>query len=502
MTTRPPTRWLPRWPKWLPRFGRAAGMDVAAAGASTSVVPIADAPTPAVPKIHLTGVSTPMTSLSDRLHAEPGPEREQFIVNAFADNFGAAMAADPAAWRGKFRKMAATPFAFYRGSAALFYADMAHDEEPFVDEKTSRVWIQGDLHAENFGTYMNSQGIIVFDVNDFDEAYVAPFTWDLKRLAASLTLIGYEKAMSDDEIRQMIAMTVRSYVDQVHKFASGTETADFALTLDNTTGALKELLQESRLLTRVGLLDKLTGIVDYDRRFTMNKVQHPIDDATKAKVEAAFHQYLDTIPQRKRFGQVSYNLKDICQTRGIGIGSAGLEVYTLLVEGPTQSLENDILISMKQALTAAPSRAVADQNIHGYFLHDGHRTVLSQRALQAYADPWLGHTTLDGQGRLVAEISPYTNDLSWGDLNSLDEILELLGYMGRAVAKIHCVSDDDSDHTLVPFSIEEAIATGLAGREDAFVEAMIDFGHAYGDIVRDDYRLFVDAFRNHQFPGL
>ena len=92
------------------------------------------------------------------------------------------MAIDPAAFRRKFRKMAASPFAFYRGSAALFYADQLGDfaDDRFLDERTSRVWIHGDLHAENFGTYMNASGQLVFNVNDFDEAYVGPFTWDLQ----------------------------------------------------------------------------------------------------------------------------------------------------------------------------------------------------------------------------------------------------------------------------------------------------------------------------------
>ena len=107
---------------------------------------------------------------------------------------------DPRAFRGKFRKMAADPFAFYRGSAPLFYADMARLEDPWVDEATSRVWIQGDLHAENYGTYMDSAGVLVFDVNDFDEAYLGHYTWDLQRMAASLALLGFRKALSDGSI--------------------------------------------------------------------------------------------------------------------------------------------------------------------------------------------------------------------------------------------------------------------------------------------------------------
>jgi hypothetical protein len=74
--------------------------------------------------------------------------------------------------------------------------------------------------------------------------------------------------------------------------------------------------------------------------------------------------------------------------------------------------------------------------------------------------------------------------------------------MGRAVAKIHCVSDEDSDSTLVPFSTDRAIHEVLSGREEEFVQTMTAFGEGYGDIIRDDHRLFIDAFRNHRFSGL
>src|SRR3712207_6204278 len=132
--------------------------------------------------------------------------RSDFIIDVLTREFGESMAIDPAAFRRKFRKMAASPFAFYRGSAALFYADLtgAYADDRFLDECTRRVWIHGDLHAENFGTYMNSSGQLVFNVNDFDEAYVGPFIWDLKRFAASVALIGYAKALSDQVISDLV----------------------------------------------------------------------------------------------------------------------------------------------------------------------------------------------------------------------------------------------------------------------------------------------------------
>src|SRR5205085_10002425 len=129
------------------------------------------------------------------------------------------MKADAEGFRTKFRKMAADPFAFYRGSACLFYADMAQARDRRrdhrADDRTSRVWIHGDLHAENFGTYMNSEGVLVFDVNDFDEAYVGPFSWDLKRFAASVALIGYAKALSDFAITGLVTMFAHAYLTEL-----------------------------------------------------------------------------------------------------------------------------------------------------------------------------------------------------------------------------------------------------------------------------------------------
>ena len=136
-------------------------------------------------------------------------ERQEQIVSVLVDAFEDLIDADPKAFRRKFRKMAADPFAFYRGSACLFYADVAELDDRWADERTSRVWIQGDLHAENYGTYMDAAGILVFDVNDFDEAYLGHFTWDLQRMAASLALLGFGKALSDDTIREMIRTYAR-----------------------------------------------------------------------------------------------------------------------------------------------------------------------------------------------------------------------------------------------------------------------------------------------------
>ena len=434
---------------------------------------------------------------------ESSDGRRTQIVDVLVDAFSDLMVADPDAFRQKFRKMAAGPFAFYRGSACLFYADMERREDRWADERTSRVWIQGDLHAENFGTYMDGDGVFVFDVNDFDEAYLGHFTWDIQRMAASVALLAWTKAISDDDIASLIAGYVRSYVEQVRYFVESDRDHEYSLRLETTDGEIRRILLETRMNTRVDLLERTTLVDEgFERRFRRGPGVRDLDEAEQATVRAAYQAYLETIPDAKRFRSLTYDVKDIVGRKGFGIGSAGLPAYNVLVEGPTQALENDVVLSMKQGNVAAPSRIVRDERIKGYFKHHGHRTAVSQRALQAHADPWLGYTEIDGTGFVVSELSPYVEDLDWSDLTEPDQMAPVLDYLGRATAKVHCVADKDSDPEIVGFQTEDEIVEAIGDREEEFVGEMVDFGMGYSEIAREDHRLFVDAFRNGEIPGL
>jgi uncharacterized protein (DUF2252 family) len=426
-------------------------------------------------------------------------DRSEHIVGVLVDAFADLIEADPRAFRRKFRKMAQDPFSFYRGSACVFYADVAEMEDRYADERTSRVWIQGDLHAENYGTYLNDAGIIVFDVNDFDEAYLGHFTWDLKRMAASLALLGFTKALSDDTIRELIDAYGGAYAEQVETFHHGEDDEEFRLTLENTEGALHAVLVEARLKSRWQMLERMTAVRDDDRAFKDGPGVRRLDDDEREEVLASYESYLETIPEQKRQHSVSYGVKDVVGRVGFGIGSAGLPAYNLLVEGRSQALENDVVLSMKQGNVAAPSRVVEDERITEYFDHPGHRTAISQRALQAHADPWLGWCELRGRGQVVQEISPYEADLDWDHVSEPDEMLPLLRCLGRATAKIHCVSDAGSAEELVDFQTEEAIHAVV---DEDFASELAEFGADYGERVREDHRLFVDAFRNGRIPGL
>ncbi|MFE1549250.1 DUF2252 domain-containing protein [Streptomyces sp. NPDC058718] len=440
-------------------------------------------------------------------------ERGEHILAVFDTAFGELLAADPAAFRVKFRKMAGSAFAFYRGTACLFYSDLEKETAgreggsvgvgPYLDERTGRVWIHGDLHAENFGTYMDANGRLVFNVNDFDEAYVGPFTWDLKRLAASLALIGYAKALSDEQITKAVRICAAAYRERIHALATGTGEDEVPpFTLETADGALLGALRDARAQTRFGLLDSMTEIRDFERRFAAGGGAIDLDAATRYKVLAAFDGYLETLPESSLARPDSYRVKDVVGRRGIGIGSAGLPSYNILLEGHSDALENDVVIYMKQAQTPAVSRHVTDPAVREYFRHEGHRTVISQRALQAHADPWLGWAELHGAGQLVAEVSPYAVDLDWSDIDDLDEIAATVADLGRATATMHAAADESSGHSLVPFSTERAIDAAIAADEEGFADLLVDFAHAYGARARADHQIFVDLFRNGRIPGL
>jgi uncharacterized protein (DUF2252 family) len=105
-----------------------------------------------------------------------------------------------------------------------------------AEHGAERIWIHGDLHVENFGTYLNSDGRLIFDVNDFDEAYLGRFTLGPAALRASLALIGLAEGASRGRRAQLMARYCASYLAQVNHYVGPGDDDDFALRLDNAHG--------------------------------------------------------------------------------------------------------------------------------------------------------------------------------------------------------------------------------------------------------------------------
>src|SRR4051795_613673 len=226
-------------------------------------------------------------------------QRTDLIVATLDDAFAPLMKADPAAFRAKYRKMAKDPHAFFRGTACLFDADVTAREDAFVDERTSRIWIHGDLHVENFGTYLSSEGVLVFDVNDFDEAYVGHFTWDLMRFSARLALTCWQKALPEEEVRRLVGRFARAYLQQINHYLRTEDDTDFALHLDTASGPVLEALEDARKIRRADVLDVTTSVHHGVRKFHDHPTVRSLSKREHARVMAAFEGYLETIPDDK-----------------------------------------------------------------------------------------------------------------------------------------------------------------------------------------------------------
>ncbi|MFE9168443.1 DUF2252 domain-containing protein [Streptomyces kebangsaanensis] len=445
------------------------------------------------------------------VHPLNDEQRGEEILAVLDTAFGELLTADPAAFRATYRRLAASALAFHRGTACLFHHDLGAGSAgpgggrtsggPYLDERTSRVWIHGDLHAESFGTHLDANGCLVFGVNGFDEAYVGPFTRDLERFAGSLAVLGYAKALSDEQITGLVTLYATAYRDRIHALATGAKSDEVPpFTLDTAEGPLLDTLRDARSLTRLGLLESMTEIRDFERRFAPGGGAIELDAATRYKVLAAFDGYLETLPDASLARPDFYRVKDVVGR--IGTGPAGPPSYDILLEGHSDALEDDVVISIRQARSPAVSRYVTDRAVREHFEHQGHRTAACRRSLQTHADPWLGWTELDGAGQVVAEVSPYAVGLDWGDIDDPEEIAQVVADLGRATAAMHAAADDPSGESLVPFSTERAIDAAIAGDEEGFAPLLVDFAHAYGVRARADHRIFVDLFRNGRIAGL
>ena len=283
---------------------------------------------------------------------------------------------------------------------------------------------------------MNDNGILNFDVNDFDEGYVGPFTWDVKRLMASLNLICHFKGFADEEIEKILATCAEEYLKQIYEFCEQVHDR-FSLTLRNTTGKIRELLNKTRVKSHVAHLDRLTTIEDYDRKFIRNQFTQDVDHQLHHQLMFAFQEYLNSIPDNKKYangklqGELTYRIKDVVQCSTPGIGSAGKVSYSFLIEGRSETLDNDVILYMKPAQKSAISYVVKNEQLDSYFRHDGLRTVLCSYAMQASTPRWLGYTTLNSVPCMVDQVTAHSEDLDWSTISSVDDVKELVQYLAK-----------------------------------------------------------------------
>lgn len=387
----------------------------------------------------------------------------------------------------RFGRMMQSPFAFYRGSAALMAADLASTPK-------SGLMVQacGDAHLMNFGGFATPERNIVFDINDLDETLPAPWEWDLKRLVASVVIAARHIGLSESETARTAIDTVRAYREHMVDYGSMR-----ALDVWYDTISLKRVLKEvareedrGRIAQRVEkarakstpdyIFPKLAEAQGMVPRILDNPplIFHPtVEQAPGLETgySEAFAMYRESLPEHVRTLFDRFTFCDLA-FKVVGVGSVGTvcEIALFL------AADNDpIFLQIKEA------KASVLEPYAGKSLHDNHgqRVVAGQRLMQAASDMFLGWS----QG--VTGRHFYVRQLRDAKISAVVEGFDLglmQGYAGLcawALARAHARSGD------------AAMIAGYMGASGTFDDAIGEFAMEYADQNERDYRGLVTAVK-------
>ena len=245
---------------------------------------------------------------------------------------------DPERLQLKYQRMRADSFAFFRGTCHLFYEDWPVKSR--LNQAPS-VWICGDLHLENFGSYKGDNRLVYFDLNDFDESALAPCTWELARFVSSILVAAHTLKMNDSEALALCLGSLNAYVRALEV---GKARAVEAATAE---GMVKELLDGIQQRKRKDFLDKRTQKKDRRRKLIPDhKRIAPITEEERSRVESFMKRWA-----AQQAEPAFFELLDVAH-RVAGIGSLGVDRYILLVEGQGSPDQNCVL-DLKEARTSS-----------------------------------------------------------------------------------------------------------------------------------------------------
>jgi uncharacterized protein (DUF2252 family) len=378
--------------------------------------------------------------------------------------------------------MAASPFAFYRGAAAVMAEDLANTPSTGLITQ-----LCGDAHAANFGVSASPERALLFDVNDFDETHRGPFEWDVKRLAASLVLAGAQIGLDTAACHAVVLSAVGTYRARMRDYAglrdlevwyTLIDAAEIVLLLEMDGGdvrAARRSLDKARLHTSLEAMHKLTDVVDGERRFVDNP---PLLEHTPGLDEnlahRTFHEYRQSLEDDRRHLLERYRIVDTAR-KVVGVGSVGTRCYVALLQG--RDHDDPLILQVKQA-----ERSVLEPHSgRSPYRNSGRRVVAGQRLMQAASDIFLGWgRDDDGHDYYWRQL----HDMKWSaDLTrfSFDQLNAYGRLCASALARAHARAGN-----------RVAIATYL-GKGDRFDRAIADFSLSYAEQAQKDHQAFLNA---------
>ncbi|MCF3138789.1 DUF2252 domain-containing protein [Paenarthrobacter sp. AR 02] len=391
-------------------------------------------------------------------------------------------------------RMLQTPFAFFRGAAAVMASDLS-------TEATSghQVVACGDAHLANFGLYASPERRLVFDLNDFDEVFPAPWEWDVKRLTASIWLSGRNSGHSGEQCRTAAEAAARSYRLAIRRLFEGTAAERYYFQVE--TDALTATMASARVLekdvkkakrrTSEQVLAKMTAETQNGEPRIVDQwplVYHP-EAATLDRVSALFELYRSSLRADTAVLVSQYRLVDVA-LRVVGVGSVGTRCWVVLMLGPSGEplflQAKEVQRSVLESHGGAQPTSDVVRLLTNY--GQGYRAVAGQRIMQAQSDPFLGWVgnTVESDGQLRDYFVRQFRDMKGSFA------VEQLGPGPLADYARLCGGVLARAHSQTPGS---AFIAGYLGRSEAFDRAIPRWAKHYADQTEKDHAELERAVR-------
>lgn len=451
-----------------------------------------------------------------------GDPRDALLLEFFHRDNQAWRSRDPLLLEHKYDKMAVDPYNFMRGTAGLFYADVARtgaprDETAFLsDAGAATILLIGDPHPENFGTVLVGEppgpvdeaaaaGAVSFEWLDLDGATFGPYLLDVRRAAVGMMfLIQPLGGIGAPELRAVADALATGYADEIALRAAG-ETGWDPVTAGDTCGPwLVDLVDEAieEGVERKKLFKYADPGEDGELRFVLSEdfdAAHeawfaPTDDE-RAQLERLLEAYAPHAPE-------GFRLVDAARKYGSGVASLPAVRYRLIWDRGEDGFADDSLLQLREVVDA-PAAPGLQHPVPGLFEDNAARLALTPRILWSSGED--GDRLLAGlrdgtQAFKATGMSSWFQDIehekigeAWGDGDiGAGEMVCLAEALGRSVAAAHARSVTPDGEPALPL-----VAAELAGREVEFA-AEIE-RDAEGDLLRtlDDHERFRRLLERH-----
>ncbi len=353
----------------------------------------------------------------------------------------------------KYEKMAQSSYYFFRGTNFLFWKYFAGDTRlmHFGSEST-KTWIQADLHAYNYGIYDNDKGDLVYGLNDFDEACIADFQYDLWRMAASMILIAHENGFLQKEtIQTFLESFASSYLNVLENFIVHGDDILKEVTKKNAFGKLDEVLEQvERKENRAEMLKQWTRRAGKNMVFDLSyhKLGNILKDKT-AEINKAMYQYIDNLTiDTNNFDKDHFNVLDVAQRISSGTGSYGTPRYYILIKGEAKGKYSQRILDVKFQYKPCAyqfSGKEFQQNYDARFMNEGKRHKEAFESLNSCSNIYTGWMIFQEGTFSVRERSAYKSYFQTSLLNTKTRFNKLAKQWGSVLATSHIKANKDFD---------------------------------------------------------